>query len=386
MRVRGRCDKLGRKNQGSSYLAFLLMILALALPLLTSCSTKTSTEEARVTKGPPAEIKLLCWVGYDEPDFLQAFEKKHNIKVNTQTYVGGDEMVDLLTKSRGEYDVVIMDPEYIKKLQAAGRLQVLSPEEFSFDDYLEPLQQFPLCWIDGKLYAVFVRYGIDGIAYNTEHLTAEDVKSYSILWNRKVKGRVGVWDWYLPNMGCISRYLGNEKTPYAIGDKEFTQLKKKLLELKPQVGSLDRKPDALIAALADGKVWVVPTAGEWVAGTLMLQGKPVDWVVPEEGGVMWTETIGIPDDAPHTQLAKKFIRWIQTPEAQELLSRRSAYFANCANFKAYKLMTPQMKDALKVHNKEEALALLSRVCMRQLPQNQPEQKWQDAWQAFKDAK
>ncbi len=338
------------------------------------------------SKGTPPEIKLLCWVGYDEPDFLEAFQKRHNIKVVTQTYVGGDEMVNLLSKSKGEYDLVIMDPEYIKKLQTAGRLQALNPEEFSFDDYLEPLQQFPLCWIDGKLYAVFVRYGIDGIAYNTEHLTADDVKSYSILWDPKVKGRVGVWDWYLPNMGCISRYLGNEKTPYGIGDKEFAQLKKKLLALKPQVGSLDRKPDALIQALADGKVWVVPTAGEWVAGTLMLQGKPIDWVVPKEGGVMWTETIGIPNDAPHPQLAKTFIQWIQTPEAQELLSRRSAYFANCANFKAYELMTPQMKDALKVHNKEEALALLSRVCMRQLPQNQPEQKWRDAWQEFKDAK
>lgn len=368
------------------YLILLLLLLAFAVPLLTSCSTKTSTTQTPAPNAASPEIKLLCWVGYDEPDFLEAFEKKHHITVKTQTYVGGDEMFNLLTKSKGEYDLVIMDPEYIKKLQIAGRLQVLNPEEFSFDDYLEPLQQFPLCWIDGKLYAVFVRYGIDGIAYNTEHLTADDVKSYSILWDPKVKGRVGVWDWYLPNMGCISRYLGNEKTPYAIGDKEFAQLKKKLLALKPQVGSLDREPDALIAALADGKVWVVPTAGEWVAGTLMLQGKPVDWVVPKEGGVMWTETIGIPNDAPHTQLAKTFILWIQTPEAQELLSRRSAYFANCANFKAYELMTPQMKDALKVHNKEEALSLLSRVCMRQLPQNQPEKKWQDAWQAFKDAK
>src|SRR4051812_19687411 len=70
----------------------------------------------------PKELNLLCWVGYDERDFLEPFEKKFGVKVNTKTYIGGDQMFALFTQSHGTYDAVVVDPEYVKKLHAAGRL------------------------------------------------------------------------------------------------------------------------------------------------------------------------------------------------------------------------------------------------------------------------
>jgi len=331
---------------------------------------------------PKRELNLLVWVGYEERAMIEPFEKKFNVKVNHKTFVGGDQMFALFTQSKGTYDVVVVDPEYIEKLYAAGRLAELNRGDYNFNDYFEPFQKFPLSWINGKLYAVLVRFGSNGLVYNKKYLTEKDVKSYKILWDKKVKGKIGIWDWYLPSMGVLSRAMGNGE-PYKISDKQFSALKKRLMELRPQVAAIHPKPPEMLAALANEQTWIVPAGGEWVAAILQQQGKPIDWTVPDEGGVMWVETLVIANDAPHPEIAKMYIQWMQTPEAQALLTQREAYNSNVPNKKAYELLTEQQKNTLKVHNEEEALALIRKLSVRRLPINQPETVWQDVWQDFK---
>ena len=336
------------------------------------------------TKKPEAkkELNLLCWVGYDERAMLEPFEKKHNVKVNYKTFAGGDQMFALLTQSKGTYDVVVVDPEYVEKLHGAGRLAELNPADYDFKDYFEPFQRFPLCWINEKLYAALVRFGANGLVYNTNHLTAKDVESYKILWDPKVQGKIGIWDWYLPSMGVLSRAMGNVE-PYEISDEQFAALTKRLQQLRPQVAAIHPQLPELLSALANEQTWIVPGGGEWAASILRQQGKPMDWTVPDEGGIMWIETLVIPNDAPHPDVAKKYIEWMQTPEAQALLTQREAYNSNVPNKKAYDLLTEKQKDILKIHNEAEALALIKKLSVRRLPINQPETVWQDTWQKFK---
>ena len=106
-----------------------------------------------------------------------------------------------------------------------------------------------------------------------------------------------------------------------------------------------------------------------VAAILQAQGKPIDWVVPEEGGIMWSETLVVANDAPHPDVARQYIQWMQTPEAQALLTQREAYYSNVPNKKAYELLPDSHKDILKVHNEQEAMALLDRISVRTLPQS-----------------
>jgi spermidine/putrescine transport system substrate-binding protein len=331
-----------------------------------------------------AELNLLCWTGYEEPAMIEPFEKKFNVKVNYKTFAGADQMFALVTQSKATYDVAVVDPEYIQKLHAAGRLTPLNASDYSFDAYFEPLKHFPLCWIDGKLQAVLVRFGANGLVYNTQHLSPKDVKSYRILWSPKVRGRVGIWDWYLPSMGVISKAAGN-KDAYNLSDERFAALTKRLLGLRPQVSAIHPRPPEVINAMGNAEDWIVPGGGEWVAALLQQQGKPADWTVPEEGGIMWIETLAIINDAPHPDIAKKYIQWMQTPEAQAALTQRASYNSNVPNRLAYDLLTPKQKDALKIHNEQEADELINKLSVRQLPTRQSEQVWQDAWQQFKSA-
>ena len=327
-------------------------------------------------------LNLLCWVGYEEPSMINVFEDEYDVKVNAKTYVGGDAMFTLFTQSRDVYDVVVVDPEYLPKLHAAGRLAKLNRDDYDSGDFFATFKKFPFTEYDGDLYAVPVRFGSNGLVYNTNHLTAEDVSSYKILWDPKVKGRVGIWDWYLPSMGVLSRAVGNQ-TPYDISEEQFRALEKATLELRPQVAAIHPSPPEMLSALANEETWVVPAGGEWVAAILQAQGNPIDWVVPEEGGIMWSETLVIANDAPHPDVAREYIQWMHTPEAQALLTQREAYYSNVPNKKAYDLLTDSHKDILKIHNEQEAMAMLEKISVRTLPQRQAESDWQDVWERFK---
>ena len=340
--------------------------------------------QAKNTFAEERVVNLLCWVGWDERDLLEPFENAHDIKVNYKTFVSDDAMFSLVLASPGTYDLVVSGPEYVEKLYQAGKLAQLDANDYDFSQYFDRFKNFPFTRYDGDLYAVMMRWGVNGLLYNTDHLTPEDVASYEILWDPKVKGKIGIWDWYLPSMGVISRYLGNSE-PYQISDEQFADLREKVLELRPQVKAIHPSPPEMLAALANEETWLVPAAGEWVAAILRTQGKPIDWLVPKEGGVMWSSALVILKDAPHPEMAKIFIQWAQSPEAQALLAQRQAYHSNVVNAKAYELMSEELKDTLKVHNTEEATGILNQISVRTIPQGQPEAEWQDAWEQFKTA-
>jgi spermidine/putrescine transport system substrate-binding protein len=331
------------------------------------------------------EINLLIWSGYEQPELIEPFAKKYGVKVNYKTFFGGDAMFALLTQSKGVYDAVIVDPEYIQKLHALGRLQPLDPAEFDTSAYFEPFRKFPLSWIDSKFYAPVIEFGSMGIVYNTKHLTEAEASSYAILLDPKVKGRVGVWDWYLPIMGVVSRSLGNQK-PYDISDAEFEALKRRLAELRPQIRAIHGSFPEQMTSLANEDTWIVPGGAEWAALALKAQGKPYDWTIPKEGGVMWVDTVAIPTDAPHPELGKLYIKWMMSPEAQAALSQKRAYASYVPNQKAYELMTAEHKKLLKWTTAPEIEAMVAKLSVRTLPVRQTEKTWQDAWEAFKAGK
>ncbi|WP_142251423.1 spermidine/putrescine ABC transporter substrate-binding protein [Bradyrhizobium sp. UNPF46] len=329
------------------------------------------------------ELNVLIWGGYET--LLAPFEKQHGVKVNYKTFFGGDAMFALFTQSRGVYDVVVVDPEYIRKLYDLGRLSPLDGAGLDTSSYFPYFKTFPLSSIDGKLYAPVVEFGSLGLVYNTAHITEAEAGSYAILFDPKVKGRVGVWDWYLPIMGVLSRSLGNEH-PYDINDAQFDALKGRLSELRPQVRAIAGSFPELMTALGNEDTWIVPGGAEWSALALKRQGKPFDWTIPKEGGVMWVDTLVLPNDAPHPETAKLFIKWMMAPEAQAALSQKPAYSSYVPNEKAYELMPSEHRKLLKWTTAAEIEAMVAKLAVRTLPVQQTEKTWQSAWEAFKAGK
>jgi spermidine/putrescine transport system substrate-binding protein len=354
----------------------LLSLFVLGVSLV-GCSRNASTP------GTSGEIRVLAWAGYEEPDLLAALQNATGLHAVVKTYVGGDQMFTLLTQSKGEYDVVVVDPEYVAKLHAVGRLKPIADATVDTTRYFSYFKTFPTARIDGQLYAVPIRFGVNALAYNTKHFTAGEVESYQILLGDKARGRVGVWDWYLPEMGTLSKAVGVTGNPYDLTSDQFASLEGFMHTLRGSVKAISATPAEVMAGLGSDDIWIVPGMGEIAAAALQQQGKPIDWIVPKEGGIMWVECVVIPNDTRREDAALKYLKWMTSAGAQALLSQRRAYNSNVPNVDAYSLLTAEQRRALKVNNEVEGEALISRVTLRSLPASPSEQTWQAAWQAFK---
>jgi spermidine/putrescine transport system substrate-binding protein len=333
-------------------------------------------------------LNLLCWPGHADPAVVKPFEDKYHVKVVAKEYVGGEAMLALMNQSPpGSYDVVLSDAEYVIMLRDGGFIEQLNPADYPFADYWPEFQKFEGHWLDGKLYSVITRFGYLGLGYRTDLLSADDVKSYKILWDNKVKGKVGFFDWYLPTMGCLSLYDGN-KPPFDIADPAFLKLKKTLFSLKPQESGFYSMADQF-AMLTNGSAAVIPGIGDWVVLLLQKNGVPVDAVVPEEGGIQWTESMSIVSTSTKKDLAKAFIQYASSPEGQLRSARLPSYWASIPNKKGWDLMIKEAPaDAVKLRHTFDKRNVMDeykdgKIFIRQTPLKQSIEAWNDAWSEFK---
>jgi spermidine/putrescine transport system substrate-binding protein len=337
-----------------------------------------------------SDDNVLTWLtypGHGAPEVVAPFEEAHGVKIVSKEYSGGERLLALIHGSpAGTFDVVLSDEAYVNELKQADFIEPMNPSDYPIEDFWPEFQKFPLHWIDDELYTVMTSWGINGLAYNADQLTADDASSYAIMWDEKIKGQVGMRDWYLPCMGCISAYLGNQK-PYDLDDEQFAKLKETIFSLKPQVaGFWDFA--AIFDSFANGGAMVVPGTGEWMVGLLQRDGHNIRASVPKEGAIIWTESASIVKGTNKQELAKEFIRYLVSPEGQRRLMLKSSYMASGPSKPAWELLNEENLDEARMINMDLSEANLlddyraGRILLRELPTHQSSEEWQDVWTEF----
>lgn len=92
----------------------------------------------------PTELTMLAWHGHAEKDVVAEFEARHNVRIRPKYYVGGDNMLALISQSPpGTYDLIQADAEYVQQLVAAGQVEQLQPRDYPFDDFFPEFHRFP---------------------------------------------------------------------------------------------------------------------------------------------------------------------------------------------------------------------------------------------------
>jgi spermidine/putrescine transport system substrate-binding protein len=334
-------------------------------------------------------VNLLAWPGHGAQDVIAPFEKATGIKVQAKEYTGGEEMMALLQSSPpGTFDVVLSDAEYIHQLQKAGLIEPLNPRDYPLNDFWPEFQKFPAHWVDGKLYSVMVDYGFLGMVYNTKKLSRREVDSYAVLWEPKVRGKVGMYDWYLPNMMCLSLYKGN-RPPHDISQAKFEELKTTLFSLSRQMSGIGVW-SSVFSQLTNEESWVMPGVGAWAALLLEKDGVPIKAVVPREGGLQWTESLSIPASSKKKDLAVKLIQYLTSPEGQVREATKSAYWASIPNKTGWKLLNERMPDAAeRLEHRLDKRNVMDefkegKIFIRGVPAQQPIEAWNEAWTRFKN--
>ena len=342
----------------------------------------------RLAFAQPVELTMLAWYGHAEPDVVAEFEAENNVKFKPKYYTGGDNMLGLIAQSPpGTFDVILSDAEYVQQLNAAGYIEELDPKDYNFDDYFTEFQQFPGHWQDGKLYSVLTRFGFLGVAYNTDALTEKEASTYNVYWDGKLKGKVGHFDWHLPNLGQISLLEGNA-SPYDIDEGAWEKLQEKMKTLRPQIGGFFDY-GGTFSSLQNGQMLAMAGIGDWITGTLERNGAKVKSVIPEEGGLQFTESFSIGKGSQKADLARKWIQYITSPKGQVKSANMAAYPCLIPNRKGWELLATETPEEARrqgmLLNEGNAMDLIrsGRIKYRQLPVQQSLEDWNDFWSEYK---
>lgn len=323
------------------------------------------------------ELNALVWCDHTDPALIEPFEQANDVTVNLKDYEGTGTALSIIEQSQpGDWDVFVVDGVDVPRVVEAGILGPLPEGSLPTDDLFPQLVMAENHVVDGKTYAISEKFGYNTISYDKEKVDPADMQDMTIIWSDKYKDRIAVYDYYLPLIGMVAIGLGINTAD--ISDANLPAIKEKLLQMKSvasQVGEVVSSQ----TAIATGEVDILVGGGEWVTAGLTVEKPNLDWVLPQQGGVRWSQSIGVFANSTKPDLALKFVQYILSPEGQARLATSSCYWAMPANQKAGEHLSDQQKTALRWDDQSDYLA---RSQLYPAPDAELDAKMQDVWTEF----
>ena len=293
----------------------LLGTVSLAL----ACSACKKNEES---------LSLLVWEGYADESAVHAFEGTHHCKVMASYMGSSDELVAKLRGgSASNYDVISPSSDVASSIARAGLTAPLDLSKIpSYSQLSSNLRDLPLVKANGKVYGVPFMWGPNPLLYDTT-VFAQPPDSWAIFWDAKYKGKISVWD-DLSTVYMAAQILGFDKPQpsqlYNLTDDQLAAVKKKLLELKPNVRKIWVTGGELTNLFQNHEVIL---AMGWPLNTSDLRklNFPIGETIPKENTTGWIDHLMITAASSHKELAHAFLEYMIEAKTQKLVTDRTHY-------------------------------------------------------------
>ena len=298
------------------------------------------------SKKQPA-LNLLVWEGYADPSYVKAFEEQCHCKVSASYMGSSDELVAKLRGgSASNYDVISPSSDVATMIAMNGLAAPIDLSKVPSYTQLAPqLTSLPLVRANGQVYGVPFMWGPDPLIYDTTVFkTAPD--SWNVLWDAKYKGKISVWD-DLSTVYMTAQVLGYDKPLpdqlYNLSDEQLDAVKKKLLELKPNIRKMWSTGGELTNLFQNHEV-VAAMGWPLMTNQLRKIKYPVGETIPKENTTGWIDHLMITSASENKELAYKFLEFMIQAETQKKVTDVTGYTP--ANPQAAKFMTPDEQKNL----------------------------------------
>ena len=300
-----------------------------------SCGKKTPT------------LNLLVWEGYADPSFVKTFEEQHHCKVSASYMGSSDElMAKLRGGSAGNYDVISPSSDVAGSIAAANLAAPLDLTKLPSYSQLSPqLTSLPLVRMKDSVYGIPFMWGPDPLIYDTS-VFAQTPASWSILWDAKYRGKISVWD-DLSTIYMTAQVLGYDKPDpsqlYNLSDEQLESVKKKLLELKPNIRKMWSTGGELTNLFQNHEV-VAAMGWPLMTNQLRKVNFPVGETIPKENTTGWIDHLMITAGSENKDLAYEFLEYMIEAQTQKKVTDVTGYTP--ANPQAAQSMTPEQVKSL----------------------------------------
>ena len=293
--------------------------------------------------GAGQTLTALTPCDHADPSLLRPFEEAFGVRVDVTEYEGTDAAIDRVERSQpGDWDVFVVDGVDVPLAAAQGILAELDESDFPWDDIFPELRQPELVYAGGKLYGVPEKFGYTTIAYNAEAVDPAAMRRLSALWGDGHAGRIAILDDYIALIELVGLGLGLR--PFEIDAGNLGRIRDKLAAMKRLsvlVGDAAAVRNALVTGVAD----IVAGGGESAVAALQAERPALDWALPDEGAIRWSQHIGVFAGSAKKGLATEFLKYLLSPEGQALLATADCYWAMPANTAA--VLSPEHGKTLR---------------------------------------
>jgi spermidine/putrescine transport system substrate-binding protein len=307
--------------------------------LLAACGVSGTAEQAKANKArdwgkfwarqkKTGQLNFANWPYYIDTKHgkhptLEMFEKATGIKVNYQPVIQNNAPFyakiapSLKAKETIGYDIIVITNGWqLTELIDNGWLIPLDHSQLpNFAKYASPAVKDP-SYDPGNKYTVAWQSGLTGIAYDPTK-TGRKITSLADLWDPKFKGKVGMMsdNTELGSAGLLK--LGVD--PATSTPDDWHKAAQELTKQRDSGIVRQYYDQSYIKALEDGDTWITQA---WSGDVFQAQnsGYPhLEFVVPEEGVMHWTDNCMIPMGAEHPADALMWMNYYYQPKIEALI-------------------------------------------------------------------
>ena len=200
---------------------------------------------------------------------------------------------------------MVIDSIDVRRGVDRGLFEPLPEDQLPFGDLFPQVVMDDMTKVDGKRYGITEKFGYNTIGFNKAKVDPADMQSLAVLTNDKYKGRIAIYDYYLPVMGPAAMSIGKKTAD--LTEADLPAIKEVLLKMKANAKAVTDVV-ASQTALATGEVDVLVGGGEWVSAGIAKENPDLDFSVPAEGAVLWSQSLAMFKDSKNKDLALKFIQ------------------------------------------------------------------------------
>lgn len=338
------------------------LLLALGGAALAGCGVPAAYVEAGDRAGADlsASEHRLTWANWplyidvDDADetkrpTLDAFERRTGISVdyveeiNDNDEFFGKISPSLMNHQQTDRDLLVISDWMCARFVRLGWVQEMDrARQPHVTRYLDPLLRSP-AFDPGRRFTVPWQSGITGIAYNRRRLGRE-VRQVSDLWADDLKGKVTLLSGLDEAFALLMQGNGVDIARWTADD--FHEVCEEV-ERRVDGGHIRRfTGNDYIKDLSSGDVLACQAySGDVIQ--LQADDPDIEFVVPEEGAELWSESLMIPNLARHKTNAERLIDHYYEPEVA----------AELAAWVNYVCPVPAAQDVLASAKDKETAAL-----------------------------
>lgn len=298
--------------------------------LLAACGVRgtqdpepTGTGPATPSPLPPkaGELNMANWIAYIDKDHgvsrtLNEFRSEFGVEMAYQEVINDNEeffgqIREPLAQGQSTgWDIVVMTDWMIAKLIRLGYLEPLHHDELpNFEANAAEKFKDPV-FDPGNVHSVPWAAGITGIGYDRS-LTGRELTSVEDLFDPAFAGHVGMFTEMRDTFGLILLSMGVEPVSATVEDVERAQ--QRMIEQRDAGIVRGYFGNDYLDQLAQGNLWATMAwSGDVFA--LRLDNPNLEFIIPQEGGMGWSDNMCIPAGSEHPTDAHLFMNYVYEPE------------------------------------------------------------------------